>query len=101
MDARQPALDEPWFEMIVEASEYLDRIQELVSEGALVAHDEEQCVLFIVRAIQQTEKLRPTFGSFPRGGRQRLIWASILLQFWTVDYAHQPFDGANCYVPRE
>jgi hypothetical protein len=75
-------MDGGQFGFIVEASEYLDWLQEQMRDHRLGVIDEETSVLFVARAIQQVNNVAPIYGHFDSTIKVGLVRSCIIFQCW-------------------
>jgi hypothetical protein len=93
MSKEQAAFEDQWLDVVVEASEYLECMETLMSEEYLPLRDKESCVLWIVGAIQQTDAISPIVGNLPEGLRERLIWSFVFTAALDCRESPQKFNG--------
>lgn len=68
--------------LVVEASEWLEWMQDQMANGLLNVLDEETSVLFAVRAIIRVNGVAPVYGSFPMSKKAPLVKSYIVFQCW-------------------
>src|SRR5580700_8646174 len=100
MGRKQAASGDQWLGVVIEASEYLERTEALMSKGHLPFRDRELCILWIVRAILQTEEISPVYGNFTEEMRERIIWSLVLSQWWMVETQLPNLNDTSWVIPR-